>query len=72
MRPASIPLWRRGSPGCRTALLIPVNGYVIERGGRKLLTDTGTARLVGPGALSQVLRQAIGYAHQAAPWPFGH
>ena len=31
------------------ALQIPVNGYLVERGGRKLLIDTGTAQLMGPG-----------------------
>lgn len=31
------------------ALRIPVNGYLVERGGQKLLIDTGTAQLMGPG-----------------------
>ncbi|KIC11178.1 lactamase [Leisingera sp. ANG-M1] len=31
------------------ALQIPVNGYLVERGGQKLLIDTGTAQLMGPG-----------------------
>ncbi|KIC19212.1 MBL fold metallo-hydrolase [Leisingera sp. ANG-DT] len=31
------------------ALQIPVNGYLVERGGKKLLIDTGTAQLMGPG-----------------------
>ncbi|QAX29907.1 MBL fold metallo-hydrolase [Leisingera sp. NJS204] len=31
------------------ALQIPVNGYLVERGGQKLLIDTGTAELMGPG-----------------------
>ncbi|WP_264213344.1 MBL fold metallo-hydrolase [Leisingera thetidis] len=30
-------------------LQIPVNGYLIERAGQKLLIDTGTAQLMGPG-----------------------
>ncbi|WP_323783607.1 hypothetical protein [Leisingera sp.] len=25
-----------------------------------------------PDALRRVLRQAVGYAHQAAPWQLGH
>ncbi|MBY6138094.1 MBL fold metallo-hydrolase [Leisingera daeponensis] len=31
------------------ALQIPVNGYLVERSGQKLLIDTGTAQLMGPG-----------------------
>lgn len=31
------------------ALQIPVNGYLVERGGQKLLVDTGTAQLMGAG-----------------------
>lgn len=31
------------------ALQVPVNGYLVERGGRRTLIDTGTAQLMGPG-----------------------
>lgn len=31
------------------ALTIPVNGYLVERAGRRVLIDTGTAQLMGPG-----------------------
>ncbi|MDC0656893.1 MBL fold metallo-hydrolase [Leisingera sp. SS27] len=31
------------------SLQIPVNGYLVERGDKKLLIDTGTAQLMGPG-----------------------